>query len=220
MKYDLIIFDMDGLMFDTEIFYYKSWKAFEDKYNFRFDIETRNRIAGMNEANIRDEFAKIIGDYEKAGKLRQEVNDYREKRLSATKESFKKEGLVELLDFLKASGIRACIASSSDREKILYLIEKENIKDYFDFVVSGEDFENSKPNPEIFEKTAQIANVDKSRALILEDSHNGYLAAKASGIDYLIIHDKSFERTFTADREVDSLLDVIDYIKDWRSYYK
>ena len=213
MKYDLIIFDMDGLMFDTEIFYYKSWKAFEDKYNFRFDIETRNRIAGMNEANIRDEFAKIIGDYEKAGKLREEVNDYREKRLSATKESFKKEGLVELLDFLKASGIRACIASSSDREKILYLIEKENIKDYFDFVVSGEDFENSKPNPEIFEKTAQIANVDKSRALILEDSHNGYLAAKASGIDYLIIHDKSFERTFTADRQVDSLLEVIEYIK-------
>lgn len=213
MKYDLIIFDMDGLMFDTEIFYYKSWKAFEDKYNFRFDIETRNRIAGMNEANIRDEFAKIIGDYEKAGKLREEVNDYREKRLRSTKESFKKEGLVELLDFLKASGIRVCIASSSDREKILYLIDKENIKDYFDFVVSGEDFENSKPNPEIFEKTAQIANVDKSRALILEDSHNGYLAAKASGIDYLIIHDKSFERTFTADMQVDSLLEVIEHIK-------
>ena len=54
MKYDLIIFDMDGLMFDTEIFYYKSWKAFEDKYNFNFDIETRNRIAGMNEDNVRD----------------------------------------------------------------------------------------------------------------------------------------------------------------------
>lgn len=213
MKYDLIIFDMDGLMFDTEIFYYKSWKAFEDKYNFSFDIATRNRIAGMNEANIRDEFAKIIGDYDKAGKLREEVNDYREKRLRETKESFKKEGLADLLDFLKANGIRACIASSSDKEKILYLIEKENIGDYFDFVVSGGDFENSKPDPEIFEKAAEIANVDKSRALILEDSHNGYLAAKASGIDYLIIHDKSFDKTFTADREVESLLDVIEYIK-------
>lgn len=213
MKYDLIIFDMDGLMFDTEIFYYKSWKAFEDKYNFSFDIATRNRIAGMNEANIRDEFAKIIGDYDKAGKLREEVNDYREKRLRETKESFKKEGLADLLDFLKANGIRACIASSSDKEKILYLIKKENIGDYFDFVVSGGDFENSKPDPEIFEKAAEIANVDKSRALILEDSHNGYLAAKASGIDYLIIHDKSFDKTFTADREVESLLDVIEYIK-------
>lgn len=213
MKYDLIIFDMDGLMFDTEIFYYKSWKAFEDKYNFRFDIATRNIIAGMNEANIRDEFAKIIGDYEKAGKLREEVNDYREKHLRETKESFKKEGLVDLLDFLRANGIRACIASSSDKDKILYLIEKENIGDYFDFVVSGGDFENSKPNPEIFEKTAKIANVDKSRALILEDSHNGYLAAKASGIDYLIIHDTSFDKTFIADREVESLLDVIEYIK-------
>lgn len=213
MKYDLIIFDMDGLMFDTEIFYYKSWKAFEDKYNFRFDIATRNRIAGMNEANIRDEFAKIIGDYDKAGKLREEVNHYREKCLRETKESFKKEGLVELLDFLKANGVRSCIASSSDKEKILYLIEKENIGDYFDFVVSGEDFKNSKPDPEIFEKAAEIANVEKSRALILEDSHNGYLAAKASGIDYLIIHDTSFDKTFTADREVSSLSDVIEYIK-------
>ena len=220
MKYDLIIFDMDGLMFDTEIFYFKSWKAFEDKYNFSFDIETRNRIAGMNEDNVRDEFAKILGDYDKAKSLRDEINAYRKEGLKNYEDSLKKEGLVELLDFLKASGIRACIASSSDREKILYLIDKENIKDYFDFVVSGEDFENSKPNPEIFEKAAEIANVDKSRALILEDSHNGYLAAKASGIDYLIIHDKSFERTFTADRQVDSLLDVIDYIKDWHSYYK
>lgn len=79
--------------------------------------------------------------------------------------------------------------------------------------MSGGDFINSKPNPEIFEKTAEIANVDKNRALILEDSHNGYLAAKASGIDYLIIHDTSFDKTFTADREVDSLLDVVNYIK-------
>lgn len=213
MKYDFIIFDMDGLMFDTEIFYFKSWKAFEDKYNFRFDIKTRNRIAGMNEDNVRDEFAKILGDYDKAKNLRDEINAYRKEGLKNYNDSIKKEGLVELLDFLKENGIRACIASSSDKEKILYLIEKENIEDYFDFVVSGGDFENSKPNPEIFEKAAEIANVDKSRALILEDSHNGYLAAKSSGIDYLIIHDTSFHKTFKADKEVDSLLDVIEYIK-------
>ena len=213
MKYDLIIFDMDGLMFDTEIFYYKSWKAFEDKYNFTFDIETRNRIAGMNEENVRDEFAKILGDYDKAKNLRNEINAYRKEGLKTYKNSLKKEGLVELLDSLRENGIRASIASSSDKDKILYLIDKENISDYFDFVVSGEDFVNSKPNPEIFNKAVELANVDKSRALVLEDSKNGYLAARASGIDYLIIHDRSFEKTFVADREVDSLLDVIDYIK-------
>ena len=158
-------------------------------------------------------FTKIFGDYDKAENLRDEINAYRREGLKNYKDSIKKEGLVELLDFLKANGIRACIASSSDKEKILYLIDKENIEDYFDFVVSGGDFINSKPDPEIFEKTAEIAKVDKNRALILEDSHNGYLAAKASGIDYLIIHDTSFDKTFTADREVDSLLDVVDYIK-------
>lgn len=94
MKYDLIIFDMDGLMFDTEIFYYQSWKAFEDKYNFRFDIETRNRIAGMNEDNVRDEFAKILGDYDKAKSLRDEINAYRKEGLKNYEDSIKKKDLL------------------------------------------------------------------------------------------------------------------------------
>lgn len=94
MKYDLIIFDMDGLMFDTEIFYYKSWKVFEDKYNFRFDMATRNRIAGMNEDNIRNEFAKIFGDYDKVENLRDEINTYRREGLKNYKDSIKKRDLL------------------------------------------------------------------------------------------------------------------------------
>lgn len=212
MKYKLIIFDMDGLMFDTEIMYFNSWKKLEDKYGFTFDIETRNKLTGMNDANIRRELADMLGSEDAANNLRDDVNEYRLDYLKSYETSLKKEGLSELLAYLRENGIRACIASSSNKDKILYLIEKEGIKDYFDFVISGRDFKNSKPDPEIFETAAAMAGVDKSEALVLEDSYNGYLAAKASGIDYLVIHDTSFDKPFEADKEADSLHDVIKYL--------
>lgn len=213
MKYKLVIFDMDGLMLDTEIIYHKSWESLDGKYDLTFDDELRSKVSGLNESTIRKVLKKYLGSEEKVLELRKDLEAYRDNWLKTYDESIKKEGLDELLEFLRENNIRACIASSNDRDKIEYLIDKENIAHYFDFIISGEDVKNSKPDPEIFIKAAKKAGVSKDQALILEDSYNGYLACQKSSMDYYIIHDSSFEKSFEAKREVENLAQVIDKIK-------
>lgn len=212
MKYKLIIFDMDGLMFDTEKMYYESCKKFAADYGFSYDINKRNQMAGMSEAGIYRFIADDIGSEEKTTQFRNKLKDYREEYFKSYEKSIKKEGLDQLLKFIKENNIRACVASSSSREKVSFLLEKERIYEYFDFIISGEELKESKPNPEIFIKAIQKARVEKNEALILEDSNNGYKAAKAAGIDYFIVHDTSFDKNFDADRELVDLYQVINYI--------
>lgn len=214
MKYELIIFDMDGLMFDTEKFYYESWFNFTDEYGFKYDMEIRNKIAGMNENDLRDFLISKIGSKEKVLELRNKLADFRTDYFKSYTDSIKKEGLVELLDFAQANAIKCVIASSSDRDKVEFLAEKEGVRDYFAYIVAGDDVRNSKPNPEIFLKASQKSGIAPDKTLILEDSYNGYLAAKKSGIDYLIIHDTSFDKLYKAENEAKSLQEVVDYIKE------
>lgn len=212
MKYKIIIFDMDGLMLDTEKFYYESWFKFSKDYDFVYSNEKRKLLAGMNGPTIRNIIAKELGSEQKAKELRENLESYRREYFLNFKGDLKKEGLINLLDYLKENEIDAIVASSSSREKISYLLKNQNIDHYFKFVVSGHEVENGKPDPDIFIEALNQAGYKKEEALILEDSYNGYKAAKASGMDYIIIHDSSFEKDFDADCEASNLNEVINII--------
>ncbi|WP_105301630.1 HAD family hydrolase [Anaerococcus marasmi] len=213
MKYKLIIFDMDGLMFDTEIMYYNSWFEVSHKYDFNFNEDLRKRLTGKNEESVRDELFKILNSKEKVLNLREDLESLRENYFKTYTNSLKKEGLEDLLYYARENNIKCALASSSDREKIDFLLEKEKIRDFFNYIISGEDVEKSKPDPEIFIKAKENFDLLDKEALILEDSYNGYLACKKSNMDYLIIHDSSFDKYFEADREAKNLREVIDYLK-------
>ncbi|MFO3717126.1 HAD family hydrolase [Anaerococcus sp. ENR1011] len=213
MNYKLIIFDMDGLMLDTEKFYYESWFKFSEEYGFEYNNEKRKLLAGMNGPTIRNILAKELGSEQKAKELRENLEEYRREYFLNFKGDLKKEGLINLLEFLKENNIEAVVASSSSREKISYLLKNQNIDHYFKFIVSGHEIKNGKPNPDIFLEALTQAGYKKEEALILEDSYNGYKAAKASGMDYIIIHDSNFDKDFDADSEASDLNEVIEIIK-------
>ena len=119
-------------------------------------------------------------------------------------ESF--EGVRELLSTLKSKGFQMAVASSSDGLIVDYILMRLGIKDCFDKIVSGDQVVNGKPAPDIFIKAAERMNLKPSDCLVVEDSINGILAAKAAGMRCVAVTN-SFpgNKLSNADLVVDSL---------------
>lgn len=201
-------------MLDTEIIHFKTWMMYAQKYGFKYDITKRHRYAGMTDKQVVSALSKDMGDAEKASQMRHEILEERKRIFSDPNISLKKEGLIELLDYLDLKNISYVIASSSGRDRIKYLLEKEGILQRFNVIISGDDVEKSKPAPDIFLKAIEIMNCSKDEALILEDSENGYIVAKESGINYIIIPDSSFENNYlSVEKTCKNLFSVIDKLE-------
>lgn len=210
---------MDGLMLDTEIIHFNTWLMYAEKYGFKYDITKRHRYAGMTDKQVVSALSLDMGDAKKASQMRREILEERKRMFSDPKISLKKDGLIELLDYLDSNNISYAIASSSGRDRINYLLEKEGILERFNVIVSGEDVKKSKPAPDIFLRALEIAGVSKEEALILEDSENGYIAAKDSGINYMIIPDSSFEyNDLSVERTYKNLFSVIDVLENTKEH--
>lgn len=201
-------------MLDTEIIHFKTWMMYAQKYGFKYDITKRHRYAGMTDKQVVSALSKDMGDAEKASQMRHEILEERKRIFSDPKISLKKDGLIELLDYLDSNNISYAIASSSGRDRINYLLEKEGILQRFNVIVSGDDVGKSKPAPDVFLKVIEIMNISKDEAIILEDSENGYIAAKESGINYMIIPDNSFENNYlSVEKTYKDLFSVIDKLE-------
>ena len=206
-------------MLDTEIIHFKTWLMYAEKYGFKYDITERHRYAGMTDKQVVSALSEDMGDAVKASQMRHEILEERKRIFSDPKISLKKEGLMELLDYLDSNNISYAIASSSGRDRINYLLEKEGILERFNVIVSGEDVKRSKPAPDIFLRALEIIGCSKDEALILEDSENGYIAARDSGINYMIIPDSSFEHNdLSAERTYKNLFSVIDILENIKEY--
>lgn len=202
-------------MLDTEIIHFKTWLMYTEKYGFKYDITKRHRYAGMTDKQVLTALSDDMGDAEKASQMRYEILEERKRIFSDPKISLKKDGLIELLDYLDSNDILYAIASSSGRDRINNLLEKEGILERFNVIVSGEDVKKSKPAPDIFLRALEIVGISKEEALILEDSENGYIAAKDSGINYMIIPDSSFEyNDLSVERTYKNLFSVIDVLEN------
>ncbi|WP_396187031.1 HAD-IA family hydrolase, partial [Flavobacterium sp.] len=103
------------------------------------------------------------------------------------------EGVEKLITDLHQNGIQLIVASSASKVTIDRVFKRFNLHQYFSYIVSGEDFPNSKPHPAIFEYAASLSVASKENCVVIEDSTNGVIAAKAAGIfciGYNSIHSK------------------------------
>ena len=160
-----VIFDMDGTMFDTERLSTKGWIYAGKKLGVDIPVALTDSFRGRNPQAIRKKFAAYFGDrldYDTARAMKHEYFD------EVTKESVPhKEGLQDLLEYLKEHEIPVVVATSTE-----HLISN---------AIYGDMVERGKPEPDIFLKAAELIGQDPKECLVLEDSAPGLLAGKAAG---------------------------------------
>ncbi|SCY66161.1 HAD family hydrolase [Alkaliphilus peptidifermentans] len=187
-KIELVIFDMDGLMFDTETLSKGSWKIVGEKHGFIFSDELFNEVIGLNIKATENVFKQAYGDDFPYVQLKEEKNKIMMEEIKKSGIGIKK-GLKECIKYLKGNNILIAIASSSRRATIDFYLESANLLNEFDFIISGQEVANGKPSPEIFLACCEKLNVKKENTLVLEDSINGIKAAYDGNIKVIYIPD-------------------------------
>ncbi len=179
MKYNAVIFDMDGLLFDTELVYYEATQVVADKMGFPYDKDLYLKFLGVSDEEVWANYHMIFSGIGKTSVQRFIDNSYQETLERFSQGAVQVTGVLELLSFLEEHQIPKVVASSNQRAVIELLLKKNNLFERFETIVSAENVQRAKPDPEIFLLANQKLGTAKKETLILEDSQNGILAASA-----------------------------------------
>lgn len=177
-----VIFDMDGVIVDTEpVHHYAYFKQF-DELNIVVSQEIYSSCTGNSTRNT---FQKLKNLFP----IEAEVEDLIQRKRTIFNDAFDTkedlallDGVENLIKDLHAKGIQLILASSASKVTIDRVFKRFGLCPYFSHIVSGEDFPNSKPHPAIFEHAASLSIAPKANCIVIEDSTNGIIAAKAAGI--------------------------------------
>lgn len=182
------VFDMDGLMFDTERVGREAWNQVGEALGFGNLDAVNERCLGCNKEYCRGIFQQAFGGaltldrvLELAAPIQQQW--YREHGMPC------KKGLHELLDYLRETGRKIAMATSSDRSIAERNLEMAGLRSYFDVLVCGDMVRKSKPDPDIYLTAARLLGVAPEECIGLEDSRNGILSVHAAGMVGLLIPD-------------------------------
>ncbi|MEI3338013.1 MAG: HAD family phosphatase [Clostridium sp.] len=175
-KIKAVLFDMDGVIFDTEREYLKEWEVIFKKYGYKMKKEIYISVMGRGRKKVKEIFKEKFGEDLPIDKMYIE----KDKMLKEAVENNKvplKEGALELLEFLKENGYKIALATSAKRERVKIQVRHAKIENIFDAIVCSEDITNLKPDPEIFLKAAEKVCVNPENCIVIEDSEAGIKAA-------------------------------------------
>lgn len=201
-----IIFDMDGVIFDTEVVDRQAWLELGAERNLQWINDFVLEIVGTTGAFVRAQIKKRLGTDEAVEEF-MEAQDVKVDKHYAEKRVEVKKGLYELLNYLRKENYKVAIASSGTLNWIMKNVKTAEIEDYFDIIVSGDLVTNSKPDPEIFLLACDKLGVAPQDAWVIEDSKNGIRAAKAAGCKTIFIPDLWCPENPSAHKDVDYYLE-------------
>lgn len=187
-KIRALVFDMDGLLFDSERVVRESWYIAGKRLGYPELGDHIVHTLGLNLDGRNAYFRKALGEefpVERFNRMTREIfYDLKEKNGVP-----KKPGVDELLDYAKGEGYLLAVATSSRKEYSADLLKGSGIWKYFDAFVFGDMVAHAKPDPEIYLKACGALGILPDEAIALEDSPNGIRAAYAAGMQPLIIPD-------------------------------
>lgn len=177
-----VIFDMDGVIVDTEPVHHFAYYQHFKELNIDVSDEMYRSFTGNSTRNI---FQKLKSQFD----LQEDVEDLILRKRHLFNEAFDLkedlyliEGVEELIRDLHSNGMQLIVASSASKVTINRVFTRFNLHQYFTHIVSGEDFPKSKPHPAIFEHAASLSVAPKENCIVIEDSTNGIQAAVSAEI--------------------------------------
>lgn len=210
-----VIFDMDGLMVDTEMICFEVYKTILKSY--QYDLTLEEYVQDFAGRPMKTSIENIKKRFHASFEIDEGISLYTkiENDLFDQKGVPLKEGVIELLDYLKEHHYKIVIATSSLPSRAKKLLQNNNIQHYFDDMVFGTDIQRGKPFPDIFLKACEKINVDVNEALVLEDSESGIQAAYDAQIPVICIPNLKYPQEQYAHKTTkiyDTLQEVITYI--------
>ena len=181
-----VIFDMDGLMIDSERSMLECWRVAAVEQELPLSDDTWLSMVGMHDAACTELLFRLLGE-EKAEQL---VAGSKSRYDRLVEQGLPlKPGLIELLEHLKACGVPLAVATSTRRERATIKLARCGLNGYFDHVVTGSDVVNPKPDPSIYLLAASHLGVRPEKCTAIEDSELGVRAAAAAGMSVIQVPD-------------------------------
>lgn len=210
-----VLFDMDGLMIDTEKLLSRFWCESANSFGYPMTHEHVLGIRSLASKYAVPHLKKIFGDdfdyWAVRAKRIELMNSYIESNGIEVK-----KGLIELLDYIKDSGLRCAVCTATDSERTEMYLRKIGVHDYFDDFVCGNMIKNGKPKPDIYLLGAEKLGLKPCECMALEDSPNGISSANSAGCIPVMVPDLSQPDADTLAKVYavcDDLSQVIDLIK-------
>lgn len=211
-----VVFDMDGVIFDTERMLLRIWQEVAQKHNILDMENTLKACLGVNVIETEKIFLRKYGeDFDYHG-FRKEADDIfhqeaKEKGIPV------KEGVTELLAYLNKEGYKIALASSTRVELVKQELCEAGLLEYFSAIIGGDMVKNSKPDPEIYLRACKELGVTPEQSYAIEDSFNGVRSASSAGLKIIMVPDiLQPDETIRPllFREFASLLDVLAFLME------
>jgi|SRR5690606_12882921 beta-phosphoglucomutase len=206
-----VIFDMDGVIVDTEPVHHHAYLRHFEELNINVDDKMYSSFIGSSTKNIykyiKDHFHLSHTTDDLVGRKRELFNTAFEE---ATHLKLI-DGVLDLIKDLHQNQIQLIVASSSAHITINAIFKRFDLDQYFSYKVSGEDFPQSKPNPDIFNKAVELSGHQKNECIIIEDSTNGIKAANAAGVFVIGYKGESLNQDYSLADKVISHFNEISF---------
>jgi len=203
-----VIFDMDGVMIKSEPLHKKAFEKIFKQYGMNINWARWKKIAKgrTDEEAFQDAIMQLKMKIGAMDLVKQKSQIYLE---LISEDVFEMKGIVDLINILHKK-FKLAVTSNSSHAEIKAVLEKLNVEDFFDVIVSSsEDVTKGKPNPESYLLTARKLGLKPDECIVIEDSNTGVLAAKNAGMNCIGFHNGLEEQNLSkADFEVNSLEDI------------
>ncbi len=212
---DGIVFDMDGIIFDTETIALRSWQDAADAHGLGDITETAMKCVGRSTVDTLKIFEQAYGDKISIEQMHAECIQ-RFNEIMQTEGLPIKKGARELLEYLKASGAKVALASSTNYDRVVMELKDADLFKYFRVIVGGNMIEHSKPEPDIYLLACKKLGADPTKSAAVEDSRNGIISASRAGMLPFLVPDiiePDEEMLRLCHKKFDDLLQVKDYLE-------